>query len=147
MSLFSRYLEADARGNERLRNALRLRPYTCISGVVASMAIVGGLVYTFVYADNYEDRIHHGWESALGIILLWAVFFLFYFLENNRPLPIAARRLAWLGILILYGSGIVLCAFASADSSIGSGLYLALRLGVILPVALLAWQFIRKKNE
>ena len=152
MSLMDRYDDARVRGDQRVANALQLRPFTCVTGFVALMSIVAGLVYTIVFSDTSEQEWNHGWRSVFVIGLLWVIAAIFYIRERKRPLPLSVRRMIWVTILIAYAVGIAygiflsVAAYGAKGAALGSPLYFMLRLGVLLPLAVLAWRFLRQSS-
>lgn len=146
MNLFDHYLDARVRGDRRIGRALKMRPFTCVAGFTAMISFVGCLVYTMVYSDTAAQQVKHAMESALVVIPCWVIAGLFYLRERRSSLSLRARRVVWIAIVVLYCAVAIVGISLSFDASIGGGFYLMVRLAVMLPVAILAWQLLQEKK-
>jgi hypothetical protein len=149
MKMLDRYFAADAEGDARIASALQSRPFTCIFGFAFLMSIVGASVFVVVYSDTSEERWLHMWQSTAFVALLGVIAGYFFRREKREPLSRPIRRLALRLIVFSYAACVIsLVAFSFTPYAKGTGVsYTLLRLGICLPVPLMAWHALKRDES
>ena len=142
-------LELPRVGESQLEEGFRLRPFTAVFVLLFALAVAGGLVATFVFADTAEERRLDGLLSFSAAVLCGLVLAAVVRREERAPFPLLARKILWSLLLIGYfcGAFFVLWLVASPLLLKLQALRLALGLAPLSPIAFYSWRLLRREKK
>jgi len=138
-------LELPRIGESRMEEGIRLRPFTAVFVLVLALAIAGGLVATFVFADTADERWLYGLISLTAAVLSALSLAAVIRREERAPFPLFARRALWLSCVLF-----VVGAFAFTVIALFvpmPGFRPGVSLYVMAPAAVVAWRLLRNEKR
>jgi hypothetical protein len=123
-------------------------PVTTVLTFALGMGVLGALIYTFVFADTWQERLEHAGISLT--VWVWLALLLAFMKrkEDRKLFPVWIRRAVWLSIVVIYAGCLLLAVWPTRHSSADpvQRLQFSLRIGLAAPIPFLAWRLLRDKD-
>lgn len=122
-------------------------PLTGIVTVVFGCSIAAGLIYTFAFTDTSKETLEHALQSLSVIASLGLILAFIRRHEAKAIQPRWIRAFVWISVITAYvGFTVLFIAFpANRDPLVR--LPIAIKLGSLGILPLLAWRLLKDKNS
>ena len=142
-------LELPRVGENRIEEGFRLRPFTAVFVMVLALAVVGGLLATFVFADTADEKSLHALLSFSAVVLVGLILAGVVRREEREPFPLFARKALWWLLLIGYFVGVFFVMRLAVSPFVPRLQALRLAVGIVplAPIPVYAWRLLRREKR